>query len=211
MPTANKSHRRISSYRTGKDEDYAYVLAALLPIWLFTASPVCNADEPALKPDVPRMDGAGPGAGSGPLKGKIQIKEHLPGFSGQQGRIDRRGLRGRAEDRTLSGQVESMIGIIGVKFIMFAGAAPVISQIFPYTPAAGSDLRLRDVIVAVDGIPTLGLTKDEVYDMIVGTPGTPVTLSVRGAGDEFRAVTLTRMDLNELKDPLVRRDYMLHM
>lgn len=191
-----------------------FVQAAIL--WSFLL-PGYGEEKTLLKPDQPKLDkmveAKPPGKEVGALKGGVRHTRRHSGLKGgsRKGRLDRRGLKGGASDRRLSTQVQSSIGIIGVKFVMYSGRPPVINRIFPGTPAAGSDLKLKDVIVAVDGIPTFGLTKDEVYDMIVGTPGTPVTLSVRSPGDDFRVVTVKRMDINMLTDPFVRRDYMISM
>lgn len=184
-----------------------------------------------LKPDVPRLDTVKPEPQPearseplprAPLKGQVQhqAKPGPPlrgqagaaggGLGSLRGRADGGRLRGRASGERMRAQVESGIGIIGVKFVMYMGKPPIINRVFPLTPAAQLGLRVNDVIVAVDGVPTLGLTKEEVYDMIVGMPGTPVTLSLSRNGD-FQVVTLTRMDLNDISDPWVRRDYMTHM
>jgi C-terminal processing protease CtpA/Prc len=133
-------------------------------------------------------------------------------FSLQFGKtsLDKRTLQSRAKRDTLDAQVQSGVGIIGVRFIMGFGSAPVINRVFPGTPAAHVGLRSNDVIIAVDGIPTAGLTKEEVYGMIVGTPNTPVTVSVKRNGD-FQAHTMNRMDFNEITDPAVKRDYLMSM
>src|SRR5262249_17746109 len=99
---------------------------------------------------------------------------------------------------------------IGVKFVLQLGKPPVINRVFAGTPAAQVGLVPEDVIVAVDGVPTAGLTKEEVYDLIIGSPGTRVNISISRGGD-FQVVTCTRMDINELTDPVVRRDYMMSM
>ena len=120
-------------------------------------------------------------------------------------------LKARANnDSALQAQAQSSLGIIGVKFVATFGKPPVINEIFPNTPADKAGLRVYDMIVAVDGVPTSGLTKDEVFDLIVGTPGTQVSLSIL-RNSEYSAYTCTRMDINELIDPRVRRDYMMHM
>lgn len=185
-------------------------------------------EPPQLKPDTPRIDTravpAEPGGGEKPktpLQGKVQKTEKGGGLSGSasggqsggwgRGRADiRRKATGSVKQDNLSAQVESGIGIIGVKFVLFAGRPPVINRVFPQTPAQEVGLRQNDVILAVDGVPTVGLTKEEVYDMIVGTPGTTVTLSINRDGD-YMAVTMRRMDLNDITDPFVRRDYMMSM
>ena len=104
--------------------------------------------------------------------------------------------------------VPNGIGIIGVKFLLSAGRMPLINRVFPGTPAWNMGLRARDIIVAVDGVPTLGLSKEDVYGMIVGKPDTEVTISIRRGG-EFVAKTMKRMDFNDIPDPLVRQDYLL--
>jgi hypothetical protein len=104
--------------------------------------------------------------------------------------------------------VQNGIGIIGVKFVLGFGLPPTINRVFPGTPAHLAGLRNNDIIVAVDGVPTSGLTKEEVYAMIVGTPDTPVTVSVLRNGD-FVPKTMNRMDFNDIPDPSVRRDYLM--
>ncbi len=104
--------------------------------------------------------------------------------------------------------VQNGIGIIGVKFVLGFGLPPTINRVFPGTPAHLAGLRNNDIIVAVDGVPTSGLTKEEVYAMIVGAPDTPVTVSVLRNGD-FVPKTMNRMDFNDIPDPSVRRDYLM--
>ncbi len=152
---------------------------------------------------------------SGTLQGSVM---HVDKHKKQQGRLifgAKKGhsepLRAKVKDQgPMQAQAQSSIGIIGVKFIATYGRPPVINEVFPNTPADRVGLRVQDVIVAVDGVPTSGLTKDEVFDLIVGTPGTQVSLSILRNGD-YSAVSCTRMDINELIDPRIRRDYMIHM
>lgn len=98
------------------------------------------------------------------------------------------------------------IGIIGVRFLSMIGHQPVINTVFPGTPAAKVGVQAEDIIVAVDGVPTHGLTRDECYDLIVGTPNTPVTLSLRRNGTFF-VRTMTRMDFLDIRDPRVQQAY----
>jgi len=182
-----------------------------------------------LKPDVPHYDVVepkpAPKKSSGPLQGNIRqdnkltnTKQGLFGSagkyfgrsgSGQMGR-SRNQLPGKITDQTLQAEVESGVGIIGVRFEMYMGRSPVINRVFSLTPAAQQGISIGDVIVAVDGVPTAGLAKEEIYDMIVGKPGTPVTISIQRTGD-FRVFNLTRMDLNDISDPHVRADYLRSM
>jgi hypothetical protein len=121
-------------------------------------------------------------------------------------------LKANAGNNTLSANaattVPNGIGIIGVKFLLTFGRMPMINRVFQGTPAYTMGLRSRDVIVAVDGVPTLGLSKEDVYGMIVGRPDTEVTISIRRDGN-FLAKTMKRMDFNDIPDPLVRQDYLM--
>jgi len=139
-------------------------------------------------------------AGKGNLKGKAESGTGLGGLLKRKAKTD------VPKQDTLSAQAELGIGIIGVKFVMAFGRPPVINRVFPGTPAFDQGLRPDDIILAVDGVPTFGLTKDEVYSMIVGTPNTPVQLSIR-RNQNFLVARMNRMDFNDIKDPRIRRDY----
>lgn len=222
-----------------KETVYPLVNAVLVLLYCFSVvcPPAYSENDPVLKPDVPKLDSSQPRPNSQSasdsvrpkvLTGKIEHaekvgkkkklfssaeKESNEGkFSPQQGKaaLDKRMLKSRSKQDWFDIQAQSSIGIIGVKFVMVYGSPPVINRVFPDTPASRVGLRVNDVIVAVDGIPTLGLTKEEVYGMIIGTPNTPVTLSVKRNGD-YQARTMNRMDFNDITDPAVKRDYMMSM
>jgi len=104
-------------------------------------------------------------------------------------------------------KLDRSIGIIGVKFYKYPGTPPVINRVFMGTPAWTSGLMVNDAIVAVDGVPTFNLSKDQCYDLIVGTPNTPVTISVKRRTG-FEAKSMNRMDFNDIPDVRVREDYL---
>ena len=121
-------------------------------------------------------------------------------------------LQAKAQNSApLSSQATSGFGIIGVKFLLAVGKPPIINRVFPGTPAYALGMQPNDAIVAVDGVPTYGLTKEEVYDLIIGSPGTTVNVSIMRSGGDFKVYTCTRMDINDLTDPVVRRDYLMSM
>jgi C-terminal processing protease CtpA/Prc len=187
---------------------------------------------PELKPDLPKLGVPRPRSAPLPhrqLKGSVQHSEVMKSKGEQlqtkakengqfdnstaQGKLDGRlgkelfKLKGRQIKGGLNQTTETGLGIIGLKFAIFFGRAPMIYQVFAGTPAAEAGLKPRDTIIAVDGIPTLGLAKNEVYNMIVGQPGTQVTISFNHRGN-FQTSTMTRMDVNAITDPRVRRDYL---
>jgi S1-C subfamily serine protease len=190
-----------------------------------------NEPVPELKPDLPKM--AEPRQEHPPrrrqLKGSVQHREIIQSPGKQQGiKAKEKGqFDGSADNGKLNGSLskgmfklkdkrifsginrttEAGLGIIGLKFAVYFGRTPVIYQVFSGTPAAAAGLKPRDTIIAVDGIPTFGLSKNEVYNMIVGKPGTEVTISYTHNHD-YQTRTLTRMDVNEIPDPRVRRDYL---
>ncbi len=70
------------------------------------------------------------------------------------------------------------------------------------TPAAQKGLRAGDVIVAVGGTPTEGLTLDEVVDLVRGPEGTTVRLSIHRPGMEepFEVdISRTRIPQNSVR------------
>lgn len=181
----------------------------------------CQIEAPAqqytqAEPKLDASPSAAPLKPSATLQGSVQKTHKHPEkkqgkliFGVKKGQQD--ALKARIKDEgKLKAQAQSSVGIIGVKFVAVQGKPPVINEVFPLTPADKVGLRVYDAIVAVDGVPTSGLTKDEVFDLIVGTPGTQVNLSILRAGD-YSTVNCTRMDINELTDPRIRRDYMFHM
>jgi C-terminal processing protease CtpA/Prc len=210
-------------------KSFPYVLIAFLQFssagsWATGAEP---DPDTLLKPDTPKFDNSiKPRA---PLKGGVQhnavlnpekskplkAKVNTEGNDTLKGKTDNFNanlLKRRAKadkEKTkepLSAEATEGIGIIGIKFVMAFGKPPVINRVFPGTPASEKGLRPDDIIVAVDGVPTFGLSQNEVYNMIIGTPNTPVTLSLRREQD-FQSCKMNRMDFNDIKDPRVRRDY----
>ncbi|HLK67023.1 MAG TPA: S41 family peptidase [Bryobacteraceae bacterium] len=80
--------------------------------------------------------------------------------------------------------------------ISMDGPNTVVMEPFPHSPAWNSDLRRGDVISAVDGKETLGVTSDKVADMLRGPKGTQVKVTVKrdGATEPYTA-TITRGEI----------------
>lgn len=78
------------------------------------------------------------------------------------------------------------------------GGQPTIMEVLENSPASESGLRAGDVILAVDGTPTAGLSLDQVSQMIRGAEGTPVTLRLARQGQaDPMTVTLTRRRITQ--------------
>lgn len=70
---------------------------------------------------------------------------------------------------------------------------PVIVAPLKNSPAEAAGLLPGDVIVEIDGIPTLGMTDREVSEHLRGDAGTPVTLSIERDGNaDLLSITVVR-------------------
>lgn len=73
-------------------------------------------------------------------------------------------------------------GVIGV-YVVFTNQRPVVSGVLPNSPAQRAGLRRGDVIVAIDGRDTGGVSVDQASALIRGKAGTTVTLRVQREGE----------------------------
>jgi carboxyl-terminal processing protease len=86
---------------------------------------------------------------------------------------------------------------IGVEVAPFSRGLHIV-RVFDATPAARGGLRAGEAIVAVNGRSIAGLPWERSRALIVGPPGSNVTLSLeRPAGHGARKVTLTRATISE--------------
>lgn len=73
-----------------------------------------------------------------------------------------------------------------------------IERVFDSSPAARAGLQAGEAIVAVNGRSIAGMSQEASRALIVGPPGTEVTLSIeRHAGRGARSVKLTRATISE--------------
>lgn len=70
---------------------------------------------------------------------------------------------------------------LGVQIEDQAGVATV-TQVFPHTPAATGGVLAGDRILRVDSVATPGRALEEVSNLLLGRPGTPVTVTFARAG-----------------------------
>jgi hypothetical protein len=91
--------------------------------------------------------------------------------------------------------IDMSLGILGFKFEMLKGQRPRVKVVFPETPAA-KFLKPDDLIMFVAGTSTAELTKEEVYDLLVGDANTTVSVTVQRNGQLITSV-LTRVAMGE--------------
>ena len=80
-------------------------------------------------------------------------------------------------------EMQQSFGGVGI-VISLRGDPPaltIVAQPEPGMPAAGHDIRPGDVIVAIDGTPTEGLSMGDVLQRMRGPVGAPVLLTLRHA------------------------------
>ena len=116
-------------------------------------------------------------------------------------------LNSKVSDEMLKNSASKTVGVIGVLFKLQAGQLPEIIHVYPNTPAYKAGIKVGDYIVAVDGVPVMGLEREDIYGSIVGVPDTPVSLSIR-RGNSFFAKKMLRMDVTEIPDYSTRTKYM---
>lgn len=110
----------------------------------------------------------------------------------------------------LNERLHEHIGIVGLKFVLGFGVPPTINRVFPSTPAYRAGLKEKDIITAVNGTTTDGLSKEEIFQLIVGPPNSVVSMTILRDGVKAEK-QMKRMLLDELKaiDPEVYRDYLM--
>ena len=95
----------------------------------------------------------------------------------------------KAMDQSLSG---TFVGI-GVQIGADDGKGGlVVGQVFPNTPAQEAGIQRGDRVVAVDGKPTTGETRDQIAASIRGPEGSQVTLTIERSGKPNFDLTITR-------------------
>jgi carboxyl-terminal processing protease len=82
--------------------------------------------------------------------------------------------------------------VIGI-YVAFDQGYPVVSGLVPGSPAERAGLHTGDVIVAIDGKDTKGMTADQTAVLIRGPAGTKVQLGIRRGGQPID-VTVERAD-----------------
>lgn len=96
-------------------------------------------------------------------------------------------------------------GIVGLDLLIQKGHYPLVHGVFRGTPAANQGLLPGDMILSVNGTPTLGKNVNQVDAMISDVPGEQITLTVQ-RGPQLNQVHLIVAALEELS-PALRSDF----
>ena len=95
----------------------------------------------------------------------------------------------RRQQDQYAGRHPGMIGI----YVNYANGYPVVGGVLPNSPALRAGLQTDDVILAIAGKDTHGLTPDQTSALIRGPAGTAVAIHVRhGAAGSERDVSVDR-------------------
>lgn len=116
--------------------------------------------------------------------------------------------RPQSNNRTINAQT----GIIGIKFSLGFGLPPIVMKVFKNTPAYLANIQIKDQIVSVNGVPTEGLSEEEIFTQIIGPPNSPVTLTIiRDNKPEQKS--MRRMAVQELLriDPDTYQEYLMSL
>ncbi len=103
----------------------------------------------------------------------------------------------------------SNVGVIGLRYMHQRGSMSTVVEVYPNTPAQQAGLIPGDRIVAVEGIDITQYNADQVYQLIGGMPGTPITLTMMRCQHGCRSfdTTLTRVDMNAIASENVFKIY----
>jgi predicted aspartyl protease len=78
--------------------------------------------------------------------------------------------------------------------IAYENGVPIIEHLLPNTPASESSIEIGDILVEVDGRQAKTMDSLEISELIMGEPGTSVTLVLKRGSQEYR-VQLKRVNL----------------
>jgi len=103
----------------------------------------------------------------------------------------------------------SNVGVIGLRYMHQRGSMSTVIEVYPNTPAASAGLVPGDRIVAVEGEDISKYDANQVYALISGVPGTPITLTMMRCNRGCRSfdTTLNRIDMNAIASDNIFKIY----
>jgi carboxyl-terminal processing protease len=91
-------------------------------------------------------------------------------------------LPGIGQEPQITSQPHTVVGIGAV--VTMKDGVPIIHELILTGPAIGSGLQAEDKIIKVDGTATTGLDLIQVVNLIRGSVGTTVKITVAREGDK---------------------------
>ncbi len=97
------------------------------------------------------------------------------------------------------------VGIVGFSFKYVGKDHPCIGNILPEGPAAALDIKSGDMLMAIDGKDTAALSIQGARQLLLGKPGSTVTIALKRLDQDSKNLVLTRMDSSAIKDKRMRQ------
>ncbi|GEM_PF-2308247 len=113
-------------------------------------------------------------------------------------------LKGNIREDISQIKPQTGIGVIGLRFIHQSGFPSYVEQVYPNSPANMAGIKPKDFIYSIDGVRTENLNSDSVFELLSGTPGSRVRLSV-SRGQTMFNVELIREDLANFSSDIQNR------
>lgn len=113
-------------------------------------------------------------------------------------------LKGNVSEDISKARPLTGIGVIGLRFIHQSGFPSYVEQVYPNSPASRAGIQVKDLIYTIDGIKTEKLKSDAVFEVLSGTPGSTVKISILRGRNMFN-VELIREDLANLSSEIQNR------
>ncbi len=113
-------------------------------------------------------------------------------------------LKGNVSEDISKARPLTGIGIVGLRFIHQFGFPSYVEQVYPNSPASRAGIQVKDLIYSIDGVKTERLNSDAVFEILSGTPGSTVKISILRGPSMFN-VELVREDLANLSSEIQNR------
>lgn len=133
-----------------------------------------------------------------PLDDKALMEEAIRGVLKATGDPYARYLNEEDYKMENSDRIEGEFSGLGIVIAIKDDQLTVISP-FQGSPADKAGIKAGDIIVAIDGMPTLGMSSDEAVRKMRGEQGTKVTLTIQREGEEENIVVEVVRDIIKIQ------------